>query len=129
MGTPNLDKAKEAKAKELEAIEDRIKQQEEFIELKEATERLHENEDFQKIILSGYFEKEGMRLYGLLTEPSHLKRDVIENINDKLLSIRNLKQYFLTIATNAHMAPDIIAEEKQYRSEVVARPDEAFVEV
>jgi len=58
------------------------------------------NEDFNAVILDGYLEKESKRLFGILVEPSALKRDVIENIQDKLTAIRNIKQYFGTTLQN-----------------------------
>ena len=105
---------------ELKQIDKRIEELKENIALGEALERLHENEDFKKVILDGYFEKESKRIFGLLTTPTHLKRDIIENLNDKLGAIRIVKQYFGTVLINAQMAPEQIEEEEEYRKEVTA---------
>ena len=106
--------------KALQEVDDRIAELNKNIELGKAIEALHENEDFQRVILSGYLDDEAQRLFGVLVEPSTLKRDVMENIQDKLASIRNLKQYFGTSLQNAHMAPEQIAEEETYRKTVTA---------
>jgi len=102
----------------LAEVDARIDELNDNIELGKALERLHENEDFQKVILEGYLDKEADRLFGVLVEPSTLKRDVMENIQDKLTAIRNVKQYFGTTLQNAAMAPDQIAEEQAFRKEV-----------
>jgi len=105
---------------QLEQIDGRIAELKDAIKVSEALERLHENEDFKTVILDGYLEKESKRLFGVLVTPSTLKRDVIENIQDKLSAIRNIKQYFGVLLQNAHMAPMQIEEEEDYRKEVTA---------
>ena len=102
----------------LAEIDARIEELNNNIALAKALEELHENENFEKVILEGYLEKEAERLFGVLVEPSTLKRDVMENIQDKLTAIRNIKQYFGTVMQNAAMAPDQIAEEQAFRKEV-----------
>ncbi len=116
--------------KQLELIDQRVGQLNEKIELAKVVERLEENEDFKTLIIDGYLEKEAERLFGVLVEPSSLKRDVLENIQDKLAAIRSLKQYFGVIGQNAHMAPSEIEEEEKYRKEVTAyfaaNPEELY---
>ena len=104
--------------KQLNQVDDRLEALKLNIEKAEAVRRLEENEDFQMIILDGYLGDEAKRLFEVLVEPSTLKRDVMENIHDKLNSIRNLKQYFGVLGQNAEMAPDQIAEEETYRKQV-----------
>ena len=113
--------ANEANLKaKLKEIDDRIAELNEKIELAKIVEDIEHDERFKKLIIEGYLEKEAERLFSVLVEPSSLKRDVIENIQDKLSGIRNLKQYFGVIGQNANMAPDQIAEEEAYRKEVTA---------
>jgi len=104
--------------KQLNQVDDRLEALKLNIEKAEAVRRLEENEDFKTIILDGYLGDEAKRLFEVLVEPSTLKRDVMENIHDKLNSIRNLKQYFGVLGQNAEMAPDQIAEEEAYRKQV-----------
>jgi sulfur transfer protein SufE len=106
--------------KDLEQIDQRIDELKAGIELGKALEGLHEDERFKKVILDGYLEDEAKRLFGVLVTPSTLKRDVVQNIQDKLSAIRNLKQFFGVIMQNAHMAPMQIEEEEAYRKEVTA---------
>jgi sulfur transfer protein SufE len=102
----------------LEQIDNRIDELKNAIELGKDLESLHEDERFKRVILSGYLEDEAQRLFGVLVTPSTLKRDVVQNIQDKLSAIRNLKQFFGVILQNAHMAPMQIEEEEDYRKEV-----------
>ena len=107
---------------ELADIDKRIEHLRANIELARALEELHTDDDrFKKVFLDGYFGDEANRLCEVLLEPSSLKRDVILNINDKISSIRNLKQFFGVIHQNAIMAPDQIVEEEEYRKQVTAR--------
>jgi len=107
--------------KELENIDKRIEHLKANIELARALEDLHnDDERFKKVFIDGYFGDEANRLCEVLLEPSSLKRDVILNINDKISSIRNLKQFFGVIHQNAIMAPDQIIEEEEYRKKVTA---------
>ena len=105
---------------QLEAIDNRIKELEDSIQLAKDLNELHEDERFKRVILDGYFEEEAKRLFSVLVTPSTLKRDVVQNIQDKLSSIRNLKQFFGVVLQNANMAPELIEEEKAYRKEVTA---------
>jgi CheY-like chemotaxis protein len=104
---------------ELADIDSRVETLKKNIELGEALQKLHENEDFKKVILDGYMEDEAERIFKVLVDPSHnLKRDIMENLMDKLMAIRSIKQYFGTILINAAMAPEEIANEEKYRKEV-----------
>lgn len=104
----------------LAEIDERKAELELNVQLGKDLEELHEDERFQRVILNAYLEKEAERLFGVLVNPSTLKRDVMENIVDKTGSIRNLKQFFGVLLQNAHMAPEQIAEEEAYRKEVTA---------
>ena len=114
---------------ELADIDERIKQLEGQIELHKALERLHENEDFKKVVLDGYFEKESARVFDMLTIPSNLKRDQIQNLMDMMSAIRNVKGYFKTVIVNASMAPEQIEEEREFRKELTRRDSIIDVEV
>jgi len=106
---------------ELASIDKRIEDLKNAIQLGKDLEELHEDERFKRVILSGYFEKEAKRLFEVLVNPSTLKRDVMENIVDKTGAIRNLKQFFGVVLQNAHMAPESLDEEQNYRKEVTKR--------
>ncbi len=107
---------------ELADIDARIKTLNDNVQLGKDLEKLHEDKRFENVILKGYLEAEAERIFGVLTDPSHhLKRDVMENLMDKLTSTRNIKQYFGTVLMNAAMAPEEIITEEGYRKEVTER--------
>ena len=102
----------------LKEVDDRLDELKARITLADDVRELEQNPAFQRVILKGYLDNEAERLFGVLVEPSTLKRDVMENIQDKLSAIRNLKQFFGVIGQNATMAPEQIEEEEAYRKEV-----------
>ena len=106
---------------ELAEIDKRIDDLKNQIEMHHALERLHENEDFKKVVLDGYFEKESERIFQMLITPSSLKREQIENLMEMMSSIRYFKGYFKTLIINAAMAPDELEAEQLYRQEVTAK--------
>ena len=106
---------------ELAQIDERIVSLKNDIELGAALERLHENEDFIKVFVDNYFEKEAKRIFELLTEPTALKREQLENLNDMMATIRYFKKYIQTLLINANMAPDQIEEEEMYRKEITSQ--------
>ena len=106
---------------ELAAIDTRVAELKENIKLGEDLVVLNENPEFMHVVLNAYMEKEAERLFGVLTTPSFLKRDVMENIMDKLTTIRNFKQFLITVIQNANMAQEQIDEEEDLRKEITAR--------
>ena len=102
----------------LDEIDATIEMHQKKIDLGKDLEALHEDERFQRVILDAYLDDEAKRLFGVLVEPSTLKRDVMENIIDKTSSIRNLKQFFAVMLQNAALAPEQMEEERAFRKEV-----------
>lgn len=103
----------------LEAVDARIEELEKNIQLGKDLEDLHNDPRFQNVILNGYMDKEADRICGVLLDPSHhLKRDVMENLMDKLTAVRSIKQYFGTVLRNAAMAPEELDTEQVYRTQV-----------
>ena len=107
---------------ELADIDARIKTLNDNVKAGKDLEEMHEDPRFVNVILEGYLEAEAKRIFGVLTDPSHhLKRDVMENLMDKLTSTRNIKQYFGTVLMNAAMAPEELETEEKYRKEVTEK--------
>ena len=104
----------------LAEIDERIEFLQSEIDLNKDLEVLHEIPEFQRVILDAYLDKESKRIYELLTTPTSLKREQLENLNDKMTSIRDFKGFFKQIIINATMAPEQIEGERQFREEVTA---------
>ncbi len=99
--------------------DDRISILKEVIKRKEDLESLFLDDRFQNVILSGYLEEEADRIFGMLTDPTHnLKRDVMENLMEKLMATRNVKQYFRVINQSGDSAAESLTEEEAYRVQV-----------
>jgi len=95
---------------ELEAVNkelDKIYKAEKIVN---AYKRLKSNEDFLTLFEEGFFDEEVKRVNELIVGdkgyvPRNLKRDQIENLVDKLLSVRHLKIYFVELDAKADNIP------------------------
>lgn len=105
---------------ELEHVDAKIAELENQVELGKAIEELHEHSAFNKVFIDGYFGDEAKRLFEVLTIPSKMKRDSMENIMDKLTAIRNLKDYIGVKLIEADTAENELEQLKEYRKEVTA---------
>ena len=103
-------------------VDARIEDLQSQVEIGAAIERLHENADFQTVILDGYLDAEADRLFGILTNPTFFKRDQMENTMDRLNSVRHIREYFMVKLQEADAAPTQIASENEFRSEITALP-------
>lgn len=63
----------------------------------EALSRLHDNPDFQKVILEGYFKAEPVRITSLLATDYVRREGVRPVLMEKLVAISTLEDYFQTI--------------------------------
>lgn len=63
----------------------------------EALRRLHDNPDFQKVILEGYFKDEPIRITSLLATDYVRREGVRPVLMEKLVAISSLEDYFQTI--------------------------------
>ncbi len=80
-----------------------------------AIERLHDNPDFQLVILHEYFAVEAERIFDTLLNPSNMKRDQMTNVGDKIASIRDLKTFFMTKMLSANEADGNLLDAKSTR--------------
>jgi hypothetical protein len=106
---------------ELAEIDAKLKEFEKSIEMGEALDRLHKNEDFALVIISGFFESEKERIADVLTTPTRIGKDIYEILMEKLSSIRHLKEYIGAKFSESETARMQIEELEAYRREVTAR--------
>jgi len=88
----------------IQSIERNIKQAKEAIEFGNALTRLRGNKDFKTVILTGYFEKEAVRLVHLKADPNMQSMDMQRAIMASIDAIGALTQYFTTVAFKASLA-------------------------
>jgi len=111
---------------ELLETDEKISEKKAQIQLAEDIEALHEDERFQRVVLTGYLDVEAERIFALLTTPMGWKRELNENLMDKLGSIRDLKEWFGIKLRESIMAPDELAELEAHRKDVTARDSKEF---
>ena len=64
------------------------------IALAEALDRLHKNADFKAVILKEYLIEESVRIVGLKSDPNALDEEKQTQIDNVIISIGGLRQYF-----------------------------------
>jgi len=82
--------------------------------LKEALERLEQNEDFNKVILEGYFRDKAVNGVSLLASPQIKAQGKRADIMEALVAISQLEDYFLTIKA---LGEDIPEDDEDEESE------------
>lgn len=68
-----------------------------LVELREALERLEQNEDFQKVILNGYLSEKPLGLVSMLARHDVKQRGERPNVMEELIAVSTLGQYFFMI--------------------------------
>ena len=107
-------------ATELQQLEANIKQSDEMIELGNCLNRLTKNQDFNKVIKEGYFEKEAIRLVHLKADPNMQAEQSQKSITSQMDAIGNLSQYLATLHFKAGMAHKAKASDEEMRDELLA---------
>ena len=82
-------------------IEERIKDLKETTGLRDSLTKLYKNKDFLKVISTGYFEKEPVRL---VMSKADVPREYKDDINEQLTSIGLLYKYFEAVVFNGSQA-------------------------
>jgi hypothetical protein len=84
-----------------------------IVELNEAYKRLLDNPDYKLVIEESYFEAEAARVTEILTEPTVVGRDVIDNLVDQLTAIRAVKSHLHLLGVKAYNAKKYIKDEEE----------------
>ncbi len=103
----------------LEELEISIKQAKEVKDLGNALNRLYNNPDFKKVILTGYFEKEAVRLVHTKANIKYEDVTAHENIIRQIDAIGSLNKYLSDIINNAQLAEKNIEADEQTRDELL----------
>lgn len=101
---------------QIERIEANIREARETVKVSDALVRLRGNKDFKEVVLSGYFEKEAVRLVHLKADPSMESDTSQKSIIAQMDAIGCFSQYLTTVVQLGNLA------HKQIHS------DEAMVE-
>ena len=104
-------------------IELSIDQAKEFLDKSEALRRLERNEDFKKLIIEGYLEKEAVRLVGLLMD-SEMQEDLEKDlINKELYGISSMRLYLRNVHLIAAQMKNQVARSEEVLEELRKQDD------
>ena len=68
-----------------------------WTDMQEALERLHNNEDFKKVILEGYFKDRAVNGVSMLASGNVVDNGLRPQVMEDLVAISRLQDYFITI--------------------------------
>jgi hypothetical protein len=105
---------------QLHEIELNIQQARKIVEQGNALERLRSNSDFKKVISTGYFEEEAIRLVHLKSDQNMQDAERQKAILSQIDAIGSLNQYFQTLFHRASLATKAIAADEETREEILA---------
>lgn len=72
----------------------------------DALERLHENKDFQRVILQGYFKDKAVNGVSLLAQDAIVRNGQRTAVMESLIAISQLEDYFITIQNLGSIPPE-----------------------
>ena len=82
-----------------------------WVELNESLKRLMQNEDFNRVILTGYFKDKAVNGVSMLAQ-EHIKRSGARgDVMEELVAISHLEDYFITIR-NIGSVPQSLNDEE-----------------
>jgi len=105
--------------RQLHSVDLSIEEAKRRVELAAALQRLHENKDFQKIILENYFTEESTRSVMLLSDVNTQDEHNQKQIQNVILGIGQLGQYFHKIFVFGEGAARAIEEDERTREELL----------
>ena len=105
---------------QLHQIEISLEDAQRNIFLAETLDRLHKNNDFQAIIVQGFFKDEASRAVLLRADPEMFEEREQKQIDDIITSIGGLRQYFHKIFRMGQMSQQSMEADKQTRQELLA---------
>ena len=105
---------------QMHEVEVTIEQCEKQIAQAEALQRLHKNADFKKLILEEYFEKNAIRAVMMKSASGHEGEKEQKNLDNVLIGIGQLGQYFHKIFAFGEGASRAMEEHKTTMEELLA---------
>lgn len=105
---------------QLQALDNNIASAKEIKALGAALERLSSNSDFKKVVKTGYFEQEAVRLVHLKGAPHMTSLDSQASIVKQIDAIACLAQYFQVVSQQAGFADTTIESDEDTREQLLA---------
>ena len=104
---------------QIQKIEMSLEQAKASIEIAEALERLHSNEDFKLVILEGLFKTEASRSIFLKSDPEMQTEEKQKDVNNVITTIGGLGLYFRKIFQVGDMSKRAIVDDQNTREELL----------
>jgi len=104
---------------QLHNVEIEIDVAKELIAVRDSYVKLSDNKFFKEVILEGYFKKEAARLVMAKSNPN-LDEAMQKNLDNKILGVGGLVQYFNEILRVGDMAQEALGQQEQTREEILA---------
>ena len=82
-----------------------------WVDQYEALKRLEKNEDFNTVILTGYFKDRAVNGVSLLANDSIKRGGMRPDVMEQLIAISQLQDHFITIRNMGSVAQDVLDEE------------------
>ena len=98
---------------DVEAIELNIEAAKKLVAKGEALGRLHDNKDFQALVMEGHFKEEAARVTQLKAAPHQQDEKSQASLLKQIDAIGTLFQYFITIEMRAEMARNAITDSEE----------------
>jgi len=83
-----------------------------WVTMRDALERLESNKDFQKVVLDGYFKDFAINQTSLLAMDYIRREGTRPEVMERLVAISNLQDFFMTISQLGSTAEDDEAEDE-----------------
>lgn len=109
---------------EIQEIDKSIQEARVTVELGNALARLQSNRDFKKVIETGYFKDEAVRLVHLLSDPNMQTPEKQQAILSDIRAVGALKNYLGTVSFLANVAKKSIAFSEEVRDELIEGGDD-----
>lgn len=104
----------------VEAIERNIKVAKEIVEVGNALMRLKSNKDFKTVVMTGYFEKEAIRLVHLKADINMQSAEMQRSIVSQMDAIGALSQYFNTVMYKSSIANKSVEADQEMIEEMAS---------
>jgi hypothetical protein len=105
---------------QLQELEISLEDAQDRVNMAEALQRLHENKDFRKVILDGYFAKESQRVVMARADVNfHSEENLKQNL-DAITGIGQLGAYFHKTFVFGESAYRAIEADKETKAEILA---------
>lgn len=102
------------------ALDSSIQQHKDAVELGRCLQKLRSNADFKKVINSGYFSQEAVRLVHLKADPGMQTQEKQTGIIKQMDAIGSFSEYLNTVMAKAQWAARSLESDEETRAELLS---------